>query len=413
MLASMIGGASGVANGQSTEDAVQHARHLVGSVLQARIDAGIDRERAASWPLDESETQQVLKAACVELPDRAAYLVLGQRLGVFAISRDTTEYIEELFDLVADETAVQAEEAARAGTGVGQASGAQGILPASATAGAGAGEDAQPSMLAWLFGFSSPPPSSSSSSLSSSSAAAAGLDLGSGSAVAFASGVDDRECVMTVPLLAALCEELGLGFLEGEAREALTATAAVRTGRVLLKPTDWLVVEPPSVMAQYRKKHGEQSAAELAMLAEEVARAKADSAGVEPAPGTQWADVRRAADERARFEATREAATDEGATAAVAVPAYREFTPGTPAVGEEAIRQQRLRSKLVVRSHMRIPMRKSEFVDFLSNVGAGMGEAELRRYVEVFLFMSGLRNAAGVQSPGVATAEAAQAALDR
>lgn len=389
-LASLVSDAVSGSGRQQAEEAVREARHLVGAVLERRLRAGIDRDRASSWPLDETETRQVLEAACAGLPDRAAYLVLGQRLGIFAIGRDTAEYIEELFEVVADEAAAQVARAAEP-----EPAASRGVSPPrDGSAGGG--------LWGWLWG-------------AGSSAEPAGGE-GAEPAAAASAASAERECVMTVPLLAALCEELGLGFLEGEAREALTVSAAVRTGRVRLQPADWLVIEPPSVMAQHRKRHGEQSAAELAMLAEEVARAAAEAGGVDAAPGTDWAAVRRAADARARRELAGvrpDGPGGPGVGAAEAAPAYREFTPGGPDVGAEAIRQQRLRSRLAVRSHLRVPLRRSEFVDFLANVGAGMGEAELRRYVEVFLFLSGLRGAAGVQAPGVATAEAATAALDR
>jgi len=294
------------------------------------------------------------------------------------VRRETAEVVGQLFDLVAGEAQKEAERAALELEEAARVDKHRRGREAD-----DARHSASASWLSWLWPAGATPSADGASVPNAPKAPAS----------------SDPECTMTVPLLAALCEELGLGFRESEARDALTDTAAVRTGRVKIAPAEWLVVEPPSVAVQHRKQHGEQSPEELAMLAEEVARAAAEASGVAPTPGTDWERVRRAADERAKRELG----------AGQRVPAFREFTPGSKAE-EREVRELRLRSRLVVRSHLRVPMRRSEFVDFLTRIAAGMGEDELVRYCEVFFFMSGLRYDAGVQAPGEATAEASVAA---
>ena len=369
-VASKAGDAPGPADEAA---AVLEARAVVGRILAQRADG-------RDGPLDAHEAKAALAAAAQGLPDRAAYLTLAQRLGVHAVSRDTAESVGALFDLVALEAAREARKAAAAA----DAAAARRRTPrdAAGNEGKGAAEDPGVSTVGWLLGWLG---LAGSAPAAAASAAQGGTPLDGDKpgrhAAAPAGAAEDPECLMTVPLLAALCEELGLGFREAEARDALTETWAIRSGRMRMAPTDWLVIEPAAAAVRYRKKHGEQSAEDLAKAAEEVARASSELSGVDPTPGTDWG-----------------AGTAEAVAGSAGVGA-----PSEVSAAEEERVQLRRRSRLVVRSHLRVPMLRSEFINFMSRVGAGMGEDELVRYCDVFMYMAGLRGQAGVAGPGQGT----------
>lgn len=242
--------------------------------------------------------------------------------------------------------------------------------------------------------------------------------------------------LFTVPFLAAITEEVGFGFEEEVAREFLTECRSVQLGEVTLRPADWLVVEPPSTLVMRRKKFGEQTAEELERIAEEVARAARERSGLDATPTTDWSAVRaRGAESVERLLAARAtkaadtkaagagggdatatagpagltagstgaiASSSGGAGAGVAVPAY--FDLGAEDETEAEIRELRARSRLLVRSHVRVPVTRAEFVNYLAQRTAGMPADEVRKHLDVFYLINSLAPSAGVAPTTVSTA---------
>jgi hypothetical protein len=348
--------------GDDDADFLAEARGIVGDVVARRVASGLNPAMARAHPLRREEALSALGRASSGLSDELLCRVSNQFLGVQPIQRETAARLSELFDFVAAESAA-----------VGSGGGSENRQEAQSTA-----ADSSKAGGWTSSGFWGAPVTAASETVVTVSQG--GVTVVEGR---------DRECTFTVPLLAALCEELGLGFLEAEARDALTESAAVRTGAVRLTPSDWLVVEPASEATKFRKRHGEQTQEELERIAEEVARAGLGATGVELTPGTDWSAVKSRADELAQDSAK------EGGS----VPAFREVVQGEM-LEEESVRNLRERSRLVVRSHVRVPLRRSEFVDFIAKMGASCSieEAELVKYVEVFQFMAGLRDASEIGS---------------
>ena len=196
--------------------------------------------------------------------------------------------------------------------------------------------------------------------------------------------------------------QVGLGFEEALAREALTESRAVQLGHVALRPRDWLIEEPPSSIVTRRKKLGEQSSEELARMAEEIVRAHKEASGVTIAGPTSFVENNN---KNNNSNDSGEGAAKEQSQE------YRDA--GAHDESSEEIRDMRLKSRLLVRSHVRVPLEKDEFVNFFASLTATMTPDDVQKYLDVFFLMNSLKGSAGVQPTTVDTAKQLKGADSR
>jgi hypothetical protein len=181
-------------------------------------------------------------------------------------------------------------------------------------------------------------------------------------------------CVFTVPFLAAVTEEVGFGALEDAARESLTEARSVQLGRISVLPEEWVVMEPSGLLIERRKPVGEMSREELADIARRVAEESKALRGVDPAPGTDWSARR------------------DGAGEAVSA----------------KLRDLRAKSRLLVRSSVRVPLAKHEFVNHLAYITRNMTHEDVDRFLAVFYMLTAMKPSANVPATTVESAARAR-----
>ena len=142
--------------------------------------------------------------------------------------------------------------------------------------------------------------------------------------------------VFTVPYLAALTDELGFSGNEERARHFLTETEAVQRGTVVMRPTDWLIADSTPYQQILSRR-----ALALPSLPADL---KAGPSGGSAAASTDAAGV---------------------------------MVPDG--------------SVLLVRSHVRIPVKQEEWVNYLGDVMAGCSTEDIQSACEVFTYLQSAR----------------------